>query len=184
MTTYKDIHGSSIQNVDGDPANTKAGQFWYDSVNSEFKYQDQFIGSAWSTGGDLNQVKNGLGGGGTQTAGIAFAGFIPPNTANTELYNGSAWTEVNNLNTARNGVMGCGSQTAAICTGANPGPTNALNELWNGTNWTEVNDINTGRAIMGSGTATSALGFGGENGDTDNIDNTESWNGTNWRSDR
>ena len=48
MATYKDIHGSSIQNVDGNPDNPKAGQFWYDSSISEFKYQDQFKGNAWS----------------------------------------------------------------------------------------------------------------------------------------
>ena len=41
MSNYKDIHGSSIQNVEGNPANTIRGQFWYDSIASEFKYQDQ-----------------------------------------------------------------------------------------------------------------------------------------------
>ena len=41
MATYKDIHGSSIQNVDGNPDNPKAGQFWYDSSVSEFKYMSQ-----------------------------------------------------------------------------------------------------------------------------------------------
>ena len=89
MATYKDIHGSSIQNVDGNPDNPKAGQFWYDSSTSEFKYQDQFVGNAWSTSGALNNARNALAGGGIQTASLAFGGWDGDVRAYTESYNGT-----------------------------------------------------------------------------------------------
>ena len=98
MATYKDIHGTAVQNIAGDPDNTTAGQFWYDSSISEFKYQDQFVGNAWSTSGALNNARNALAGGGTQTATIAFGGYDGNVRAYTESYNGSSWTEVNDLN--------------------------------------------------------------------------------------
>ena len=104
MATYKDIHGSSIQNVDGNPDNPKAGQFWYDSSISEFKYQDQFKSSAWSTSGALNTARNNVASTGTQTAALAVAGDYggsPEYYGGTENYNGSSWTEVNDLNTVR-----------------------------------------------------------------------------------
>ena len=116
MATYKDIHGSSIQNVDGNPGNPIAGQFWYDSSISEFKYQDQFKGNAWSTQNSLNTARNNISGAtaGTTTATIAFAGFAPPHVAGTELWNGTNWTEVNDLNTARNNGAGAGTSTSAL----------------------------------------------------------------------
>ena len=49
----------------------------------------------------------------------------------------------------------------------------------NGTSYTEVNDLNTSRyGIRGSGTQTSALGFGGYTTTQQAV--TELWNGTNW----
>ena len=116
MATYKDIHGTAVQNIAGDPDNTKAGQFWYDSTNSEFKYQDQFVADAWSTQNSLNTARNNISGAtaGTTSATIAFAGFAPPHQAITESWNGSTWTEVNDLNTARNNGAGAGTSTSAL----------------------------------------------------------------------
>jgi hypothetical protein len=46
-----------------------------------------------------------LGGAGTQTAALAFGGFIPPPTAATELWNGTSWTtSPATINTARNNL--------------------------------------------------------------------------------
>jgi hypothetical protein len=49
-----------------------------------------------------------LAGCGTQTAALAFGGYIPPNTGATEEYNGTTWTSnPTGLNTARDGLAGC-----------------------------------------------------------------------------
>jgi hypothetical protein len=40
----------------------------------------------------LNTARHGLAGCGTQTAALAFGGYIPPVTASTELWNGTSWT--------------------------------------------------------------------------------------------
>ena len=44
MSTYKGLLGTAVQNFAGDPANPIAGQVWYDSVNAEFKYQENVVG--------------------------------------------------------------------------------------------------------------------------------------------
>jgi hypothetical protein len=50
----------------------------------------------------LNTGRSNLGGAGTQTAGLAFGGSIPPNTAATEEYNGTSWTtSPGSMSTAR-----------------------------------------------------------------------------------
>ena len=60
---------------------------------------------AWSTGGDLNQMKYNTTGVATDNeAALNFSGNYPPGdnyAAQTENYNGTNWTEVNDLNTAR-----------------------------------------------------------------------------------
>jgi hypothetical protein len=60
-----------------------------------------------------------LGGAGTQTAGLAFGGNLPPFTGATEEYNGSTWTykSCKVLNTARFALAGAGTQTAALAFG-------------------------------------------------------------------
>jgi hypothetical protein len=182
MATYKEQVGTAVQNIAGDTG-TVAGQLWYDSSNSEFKYRYQAYGSAWVTANSLNTARNNIAGAtsGTQTASLAFGGFVPPHTGATESYNGTNWTELNDLNTARNNTGGAGTQTSALAFGGGS-PDYDLTELWNGTNWTEVNDLNTARNGLGGTGAdnTAALAFGGESPGTANHADTELWNGTNW----
>ena len=179
MATYKDIHGSSIQNVDGNPGNPKAGQFWYDSISSEFKYQDQFVGSSWSSNAPINTGRSLPGGCGTTSAAIMFGGETPAPalSADTESWNGSSWTEVNNLNTARQISAGdAGTSTSGLGFGGYNG-TAAVNstELWNGTNWTEVNNLNTARSdLTGAGNTSSAIVSGGDPASAV----AEQWSGT------
>ena len=186
MTTYKDIHGTAVQNVAGNPDNPQKGQLWYDSTNSEFKFQDQVVGDAWSTQADMNTAREGLSGSGTQTAALGWAGATQPGSirAETEFWNGSTWTELNDLNQSKTLDAGAGTvYTSSLSFGGrNPGGTRiALTELFNGTNWTEVNDLNTARGqLSGTGSGTSALAFAGENPGAAVRDETESWNGTNW----
>ena len=139
---------------------------------------------AWSTGASMNTGRNALAGAGTYTSSIAVAGQAPPGTpaqvTNTELYDGTSWTEVNDINSpARFNLAGAGViSTSAIVFGGNYPSALALTETWNGTNWTEVNDLTTARQkVMGSGTQTSALCYGGAPGSKNE---TELWNGTNW----
>ena len=37
MATYKDIHGSKIQNVSSDSPTAVAGDLWYNSTSGDFK---------------------------------------------------------------------------------------------------------------------------------------------------
>jgi len=53
---------------------------------------EEYDGTSWATGGDLNTARNSLAGCGTQTAGLAFGGYIiGSNKADTEEYDGTAW---------------------------------------------------------------------------------------------
>ena len=147
MTTYKEIKGTDITVVSSDPSNPVIGEVWYNTTTQKLKGYQQVLGNAWSTGGNLNTARAALGGAGTQTATIAFAGVNSPGpVTNTELYDGSSWTEVNDLNSARRYIGSSGNQTSALGFGGGPG-NSALTESWNGTNWTEVNDLNLGREM-------------------------------------
>src|SRR6056300_559189 len=114
MSTYKKIKGTAVQSIDGEPENPLKGQLWYDTVDAKFKYKEQVTGSAWSSANGMNTGRALGGGAGTQTAGLAFGGNIPPVQANTETYDGTSWTEVNDLNTARSQLAGAGTQTSAL----------------------------------------------------------------------
>src|SRR6056300_782354 len=146
MATYKEIRGTAVQSIDGEPDNPLKGQLWYDTVDAEFKYKEQVVGNAWSTANPLNTARYYAGGAGTQTAGLAFGGNTPTVTANTEQYDGTSWTEVNDLNTAKSETSGLGIQTSALSIGGSD-PTGVQNESWNGTSWTELADLNTARVV-------------------------------------
>jgi hypothetical protein len=66
--------------------------------------------------GNLNTARNSLAGAGTQTAGLAFGGYmVQVITGATEEYDGSTWTTSLLLNTAREYLIaGAGTQTAAL----------------------------------------------------------------------
>ena len=71
-----------------------------------------------------------------------------------------------------------GTSTAALAFGGRS-PSSAANEIYDGTSWTEIGDLNTARHSMStSGTTTSALSIGGENGGYTGI--VEEWNGASW----
>src|SRR6056300_1388156 len=101
MASLKEIRGIDIEVRTSDPENPESGQVWYNTTTELLKGYRQVVGNAWSTGGDLNTARSFLGGVGTQTAGLAFGGNVPPVTGATEQYDGTSWTEVNDLNTAR-----------------------------------------------------------------------------------
>ena len=117
MAKYKDLVGTSVLDVDGDPDNPLTGQLWYNTTENEYRYRRQFAGDSWSTQPALNTARNNVSGAtaGTTSATLAFGGFVPPHTGATESWNGSGWTEVNDLNTARNNAGGAGTSTSALC---------------------------------------------------------------------
>ena len=120
MTTYRNVQGYRVRKVSSDPDNPKIGQIWYNNTSKQIKVRTE-VSAAWASGGNLNSVKMGGAGCGTQTATLVFGGNNPPPTINltgkTEKYDGSSWTETGDLNTARQGMGGAGTQTAGLAFG-------------------------------------------------------------------
>ena len=151
---------------------------------------EEYNGSSWTEGNNLNQARSGIGGGGTQTAAYGFGGLPGSGqsaTANSEEYNGTSWSEGNNLNTASYQVVGGGPQTAGMAIGGATYTTPPSNfavtdrfEYYDGTSWSEQNDLNTARYISaGCGLQTAAL-YAGGNDATATTAVVEEWNGTSW----
>jgi len=104
---------------------------------------------------------------------------------------GGTWSSGGNLPQALYENAGAGAtQSASLNFGGQgnpPGPAHpftADTQTYNGTSWTEVNNLNTGRRyLLGSGTGTSALAYGGYT-TPPSVPGTkivvESWNGTSW----
>ena len=141
---------------------------------------EEYNGSSWTEGDNLNTARYNLAGAGTQTAGLGFGGYTTSTDRNeSEEYNGSSWTEGNNLNTARGNLSGCGTQTAALgAAGYVQGSGNqTVTEEYNGTSWTTVTACPTAQATaVLAGTQTDAIIFAG----TPNLTTTVGYDGTNW----
>ena len=57
MATYKEIRGTQIEAVASDPSNPVEGQVWYNTTTDKIKARQQFVGNAWSTGGNINKIQ-------------------------------------------------------------------------------------------------------------------------------
>ena len=154
---------------------------------------EEYNGSGWSAGGNINTAREEGGSGGsvhTQTAAIIFAGKTPPSTAVAiaETYDGSSWTEIADLNTARRSQLGgAGSTTACIAFGGNnPDPVGDQTESWNGTAWTEVADMNEPVSVGGGSAGTSSAsalcagGYGPPGLPQGRMATVEEWDNTSW----
>jgi len=165
MTTYRNIHGRSIQSLATDPTESVAeGQIWYNTTSDTFK--SIVVSAAWSSSGNLNTGRDALGGAGlTQTAALVFGGGNPPTkTSISESYNGTGWTNISSLNTARKQLAGTGSQTAALGAGGylQPGGSSAV-EQYDGSSWTSITSLPAARmSTTMVGTTTATLIFGGD----------------------
>ena len=150
---------------------------------------EEYNGSGWSVGGDMNTARRGAAkfSASTQTAALVFGGSGPPNptvlTA-TEEYDGSSWTSVNNLPAAKYIMGGAGIQTAALGFGGYTATTRvATTEEYDGTNWTSGSAMSLAVYSMGAaGLQTAALSFGGNVGSPNATVNTEEYNGSAWTS--
>ena len=138
---------------------------------------EEYNGTGWATGGDLNTARSYANGDGPQTAAFFVGG--DDTIASNELYDGSSWTESGDLNTGRSLLGACGTSTAGLAFAGNPShKTNS--EEFNGSSWSEGDDINTGRNGMGAcGIQTAGLIISGAipGGTTAN---SEEYNGTSW----
>jgi hypothetical protein len=177
MSTYRKIHGRSIQAVTTDPSETVAeGQIWYNTGSDTFKTVVAL--EAWSSAAPLSVARDKPGAAGTQTASLAIGG----ETALTSVdeYDGTGWKSAPAINTGRHGVASGGTTSAAWKAGGSPPETTTATEEYDGSSWTTVpGTLNTGRYILGScGTQTAGLCNGGYN--TANVNNSEEYDGSSW----
>jgi hypothetical protein len=145
---------------------------------------EEYDGTIWSVGGNLNKSRYVLAGCGTQNSGLCFGGrntgAISSRIPECEEYDGTSWTLSNNMNVTRYSLAGCGTQTAALSFGGSNGTYLATTEEYDGTSWTLSNNMNIARHVLaGCGTQTAALSFGGQNNNTF-VSTTEEYDGTSW----
>jgi hypothetical protein len=90
MTTYNELAGFRVNYLSSDPTlnSGNEGQVWYNSTSGQLKSLVQI--KSWAAGGNLSTARRLLAGAGTQTAGLAFGGYVLTGTIQiTEEYNGS-----------------------------------------------------------------------------------------------
>jgi hypothetical protein len=75
MADYKGIQGFAIQNLTSDPT-ADEGQVWYNSTTNIFKETAATTAGAWASATSMNTARYAMGGAGTQTAALAFGGFL------------------------------------------------------------------------------------------------------------
>ena len=149
-------------------------------VAQDLALSEEYDGSSWSEGPDLNTATRVCGRGtGTQTAALKHGGHSgSPSTSNktAEEWNGSSWTNGGASTNNHDGTMQIGTQTAAASCGSNP-PTGAKTEEYNGTSFSTSNDMPySGYYGSASGSQTAGVVFGGY----PNQNNSAEYDGTNW----
>ena len=187
VTTLPDAVGQAIKSVAGSPPSQAIGDIWYNSVTGTLKNYGE-VAAVWTSGGNMNTTRRNMAGFGSQTAGVAVGGFVPPQSNATEEYNGSSWTSGNNLPVTKESAMGgTGTLTAGLVgagSGSDNGPAYSASSFkYDGTNWTSAGTMNQqglGRRL--AGTQTAALGMGGYIGGGTHTNATEEYNGTSWTS--
>ena len=75
MSTYRKIHGRSIQAVTTDPTEEVAeGQVWYNTTSDTFK--SVIASEAWASAASLITARQAVGGIGTQSANLVVGGYV------------------------------------------------------------------------------------------------------------
>jgi hypothetical protein len=148
---------------------------------------EEYDGSSWTEGNDLNGARYDSARFGTQTASYVAGGEgypvpSPGVTAIVENYNGTSWTETTDLPTTRRTSSGAGTATAGLVfagqlSGAAPLTDTSLE--WDGSSWTAGGTMNTARKYLtGYGIQTYAHAAGGYT--TTDVAIVEQYNGTAW----
>ena len=156
------------------------------TVNSE-----EYNGSTWSEGGNINSTRSKMGAAGSQTAGVIYGGYVSTPVGNvdvTEEYDGTSWTtSPGTLYEDIAQMASFGTLTTAVMAGgynykASPPKARAVTQEYNGTTWASnpspSGDL--GAAIYdnsGAGTQTAGLSVGGNPGSVTTVDE---YNGTTW----
>ena len=165
-------------------------------ANPGFSHQistEEFNGSSWSNGGNINppQGTSGGSGSGTQTAALIAGNVVGgPGTstyvATTFEYDGSSWTNGGNMQTSpyRSYTSNtAGTQTASLYSTGQlaPGTRSTATEEYNGSSWTGGGVYPTGLArVTGCGTQTAATAFLGSAPGVPNTTLACSYNGSSW----
>jgi hypothetical protein len=146
---------------------------------------EEYDGTSWAEGNNVNTARYDGGGAGTQTAGLLMAGNTQsPNALKTEVesYDGTSWSEVSDVNSAVDRISSqCGgTQDIAIKISGrvglgDPNPSTANVEQWDGTAWTEVANVSTARQNGGVGSAPSASSAFFAGGTPPATNATEEW---------
>lgn len=148
------------------------------------KNTEEYDGSSWTNGGNMNQGKHEAGCfAGSQTSAIIASGYAgTANLSSSESYNGSSWTNTPSLNVARRATyQGMGSKAAAVCIGGTVSTAVSNVEEWNDSSWTSVTALPAVRRTGGSsGTQTAGIIFGGNI--PPNTTTSFEYDGTNWTS--
>jgi len=145
---------------------------------------EEYNGTSWSSGNNLNYSARNLGGFGIQTSAVAAGGIGPPSyLATTGEYDGTNWTAGTSLPSGLQdnyGMTGA-SQTSGIVAGGEGTPGAAVSATleYDGSTWTAGGNL---AAIVygnaAAGIQTAALSFGGNSDKTA----TEGYDGTSWSS--
>ena len=184
MASYEEIHGKRVETFSSDPTldSSYEGQVWFNSTSGTLK--TVVASAAWSSSTPMTSARAYLGGTGTQTAGLACGGFLPPHTNKTEEYNGSGWANSGNLNVTRGFNAACGPQTAALTFGGETPsvPAEDATEEYDGSSWTNGGNLNEGNyGIFGAGTQTAAVAAGGASDSPPTSKSTVAeYNGSSW----
>ena len=121
-----------------------------------------YNGTSWTAGNPFSTARAYSTLSGVQTSSLLSGGQDAiGGTAATESFDGTSWTTENSMNSGRVGLASGGSDSTSAVAFGGPGPSNATEE-YDGSSWTSVPTMSTGRQYLGgSGTASSALAFGG-----------------------
>ena len=140
------------------------GGWAYDEETEEenvYGSTEEYNGTSWSSGGDLNTPRINLAGGGNSSNAICMGGSTG---SVTEEYNGTSWSSGGNLVSGRDSLAGGGNATAAICMGGNYYAGGVDNvETYDGSAWgTTANLLTARHTLSGGGTPTTAIVMGGD----------------------
>jgi len=157
---------------------TSAGVMCNGSDTTYSSTTKEYDGS-WTAGGSLSTARRWIGTAGTQTAGLAFGGQVPPSghsTNVTEEYGGTSWTSGGSLNVTRavnavgGGINQDASQTNALASGgyqSSGSPKSYFNETeaYDGTSWSAQPTMATARGYgTGGGTGSAGIVVGAYTG--------------------
>jgi len=184
MSTYRKIHGRSIQAVTTDPTGEiTEGQVWYNTTSDTFK--SVLLSKAFASSTPYPIAVFGNMGAGTQTAALSFGGTADPSTPSSPLtltveYNGSGWATGGDMSQKRRSGFGFGTQTAALGSTGYTYPETNKTEHYNGTSWTNGGNYPVSQELGGGcGTQTAGLACGGGPGPSP-VGISNEYDGSSW----